>query len=176
MPLTPLGIRYPASSDQVRVWEDLQELAEDVDNLIDIDRDARDAEWFTYPPAFTGSVSGGSIGNATVTARYTLIGRTVHVLVDVVWGSTTSAGTGSLRVSLPTNARATSPAHIGSGIAIDASPTARHVLAVELDTTAQVIFVAADASSNIVTGALPFTWTTNDVLRFAITYEKATAP
>lgn len=34
MPTTTLGITYPDSTDAVRVWEDMQTLAEDVDGLI----------------------------------------------------------------------------------------------------------------------------------------------
>lgn len=34
MPTTSLGIPYPASTDQPRVWEDLQDLANEVDDLL----------------------------------------------------------------------------------------------------------------------------------------------
>lgn len=57
--------------------------------------------WTSWSPTFTGF----TIGNGTVTARYTLIGKTVHARFHILYGSTTQI-TGDFGISNPVTAAA----------------------------------------------------------------------
>jgi hypothetical protein len=55
-----------------------------------------DVRWLTTSPAALPS-----IGNGRLTGRYTRIGNTVHLRIDLVIGSTTSVGSGAWLFTLP---------------------------------------------------------------------------
>lgn len=57
--------------------------------------------WTSWSPTFTGF----TIGNGTVTARYTLIGKTVHARFHILYGSTTQI-TSDFGISNPVTAAA----------------------------------------------------------------------
>ena len=66
--------------------------------------DAADATvgiWQAYTPLWTGSTTNPVIGNGTLAGRYALIGKTVHFIVFVLWGSTTTGGSGYWIWTLP---------------------------------------------------------------------------
>ncbi len=57
--------------------------------------------WQSYTPAWTASVTQPAIGNGVLTGRFLQIGKTVDVMVHILWGSTTSNGNGLYTFSLP---------------------------------------------------------------------------
>lgn len=173
MGTTSLGIVYPESTANTQLWTHFQTMAEDVDDAIQDTIDYRDGAWSTYTPTMAGATSGGTIGNASVTSRYKLLGaKTCYVNQLIIWGSTTSAGTGAITLTLPFTARSTSPAYIGTMWAIDVSPTARVPCGIALDTTSRVAFVRMSTGS-FVDATSAFTWTTSDQMHLAYTYELA---
>lgn len=152
-------------------------LAGDIIDAADVPGD-----WLTYTPALTGTTSGGTVGNGTVTGRYTQLGDTVIVMIELVWGSTTSAGVGSAQLSLPVTARATTPGMCGVATLLDASAgaTGRYSPAgVIFQSTTTVIMLAGAAGGaatnigSLVSATVSATWTTSDAWRFLITYEAA---
>ncbi len=125
--------------------------------------------WTTYTPSNTGI----TLGNGTQTARYVKIGKTVIVSYKLVLGSTSSFS-GGIYVGLPSvnnsiatcNINATDTGagnYLASGIA-DASTGS--VLCRPIKTNATY----ATWDDNLTS---MFTWGTNDVLQFSITYEEA---
>ena len=60
--------------------------------------------WTSYTPAWTATTTNPTLGNGTIVGRYLKIGRTCHVMLRLVIGSTTAAGSGSYRLSLPATA------------------------------------------------------------------------
>jgi hypothetical protein len=60
--------------------------------------------WIAYTPTFKGSTSNPTIGNATLSGRYMLVGRMVTFDIYFVYGSTTVAGTGTYSWDLPATA------------------------------------------------------------------------
>jgi hypothetical protein len=137
-------------------------------------------DYATYTPTWTGL----TVGNATVnTARFTVIGKTVHLRVRVVFGSTTAVtATGS-----PLLGPAFSyPAGFGAG---GAQPTAQQAVARFVDDSLGRFFVGvcnilaseiqlqclqtspgSYAFSDVVTSSVPFTWAVSDEIRASITY------
>lgn len=65
--------------------------------------------WTAYTPTFTSSGTAPSLGNGTVSGRYMKVGRTVHVFIALVWGSTTTPGSGNLSLGLPVTGASSLP-------------------------------------------------------------------
>lgn len=130
--------------------------------------------WTSYTPTIAATTGSPTIGNGTMSAKWCRVGKMIKVQVDLVFGSTTSFGaSGAVTMSLPVAANSITPAHAGSGFIIDASASARRMMAVEMATTTTCIFVV-DNNGGIATFAVPWTWTTSDVFRFEACYEAAT--
>ena len=137
-----------------------------------------DAAWASYTPTWTNL----TIGNGTVVAKWIKIGKTVHVRISLVFGSTTSITASLPTFTLPVTA-ASYPniqpiTSLGLGRFYDQSA----------DVTYETIIVAGDVStgrfqhyvvsgSTITTAApsatAPFTWTTSDQMAAQFTYEAA---
>jgi len=132
--------------------------------------------WASYTPTIGGT--GWALGNGTISAQWCQVGKIVYARVQIVWGSTSTFGTGQLTVSLPTAARATTYyRETGAAVITDAG-TATYWGAVLLPsaTTMAVYSVYAGSSyaslSNVV-ATVPMTWASGDSLVASITYEAA---
>ena len=116
--------------------------------------------WIDYVPTWTNL----TIGNATVAARYTQIGKTVHTFIGMVWGSTTVATASAFVPSLPVNAYSNA---VGTGWAFDASATVWQTCVFRANN-----YILAPTAGRF-TSTVPWTWTTNDIIHISITYEAA---
>ena len=58
--------------------------------------------WSSYAPTLAGT--GWAIGNGTIAAAYTTIGKTVHMQVIITFGSTSTFGSASPTITLPFSA------------------------------------------------------------------------
>ena len=130
--------------------------------------------WVAYTPTFTNM----TIGNATIRFRYSQIGKIVVVQGDVVFGSTTSIS-GIPVISLPVTASSlTAPStQLGGAYAEDAGITG-YPLMMRLNSSTSINVLAFGAAGTYVNSTpvasnVPFTWGTNDLFRFTITYEAA---
>lgn len=133
--------------------------------------------------SWTPTVAGLTIGNGTVTAKYTQIGKKVFCSLEIVWGSTTSQS-GTITFTLPVTASAnyTVGRHsLGNVMAWDNSATAMTVcLAVLTSTTVVTPRVTNGDGATVyslttsnVTATSPFTWATSDALTADFVYEAA---
>lgn len=57
--------------------------------------------WQDYGGAWTASTTNPSIGNGSATYRYMQVGSTVEFLIRIVFGSSTSSGSGTYDFGLP---------------------------------------------------------------------------
>lgn len=57
--------------------------------------------WSTYSPVLFATGTNPTMGNSTVSGRYRVDGKTVHVSIYIVFGSSFSAGSGLYGVTLP---------------------------------------------------------------------------
>ena len=132
--------------------------------------------WTTFVPTFTAL----TIGNGTFNyAKFKVIGKTAHVQVKFVLGST-SAVTGDMRIDVPTAIQRIStsaPAqiysifrdvstHIVHNVSSFASTSARETFLLRATNSSGTYLTSTNTSSTI-----PFTWTTNDEIQFSATYE-----
>lgn len=164
--------------------------ADDLESIKAEDRDLlenRDREVELYlsdlgaHTSFTPTWYGMTIGNATVNAAYSQIGKTVNARVSMIVGSTTSFTSSSIAIACPVTPKSGVTQAGGSGIAIDAStPTYQYFVACYIDddpsfgyinirTPQLSTFMELRSTSN----SRPFTWATGDTLAFSITYEAA---
>lgn len=77
--------------------------------------------WTAYTPVWTAATTNPSLGNGTLTGQYMKIGRTCHVMIKLVMGSTTTYGSGSWRISLPFQASGTDPGALSWSYSTSAS-------------------------------------------------------
>jgi hypothetical protein len=61
----------------------------------------RMAAWATYTPSWTSSGTAPALGNGTLVGGYRREGTTLHLRGQLIVGSTSTAGTGDIRMSLP---------------------------------------------------------------------------
>ena len=64
-------------------------------------RDVPMGIWQPYAVAWTGTTTNPAIGNGTIAADYALVGLTCHVRIALTFGSTTTPGAGTYRLTLP---------------------------------------------------------------------------
>lgn len=120
--------------------------------------------WLTYTP----TLSNLTLGNGTILATYTQIGKTVHVRIRFTLGST-SAVTGSASFSLPV---APNGFAYGSGVL----NTGVNQAAISVISGTNVAINAIDTATaygtmRSTTATLPGTWATGHTMSLSITYE-----
>lgn len=131
--------------------------------------------YIAYTPTWTASGTAPAIGNATVFAQYVQIGKFVHAYGRILFGSTSTYGTGTYSFALPVTASgiAQSSQLAGSGMGYNGN---RAQFAADIPTTTTLSFAygATYLGTDTTVGQLaPFTWTTNGVIEWNITYEAA---
>lgn len=127
----------------------------------------------TIPGAWTArtpTATGLTIGNGTITARWSRVGRRIHERGSIVLGSTSSV-TGTLFVALPTAAQAADQGPLGGTLLSDSSAGALQNAQALLSGTGNLVLLTAAGS--YVNASAPWAWATGDAIRWAITYEAA---
>ena len=123
-----------------------------------------DAGWSSYTPSLTGI----TLGNGILTARYKKIGKTVFYTATLTFGSTTSI-TGAVTIGTPTTIVGSAGQPLAEVFLLDAN--------VGYYSGRQFGNGAVLYMSNPVTGITatnPFTWTTNDLIIIKGFYESST--
>jgi len=125
--------------------------------------------WAPWAVSWVANAGGQSLGNGTLTGRYTLTGNIVTVALALLFGSTTVAGTGYWKFGLPFTPSTVFPEHqtnfyagctnAGSGQA----PLAAYF-------AGGTVHCVTSAGA-LVGGTVPFTWATNCALMIRGTYE-----
>jgi hypothetical protein len=134
-------------------------------------------EWTSYTPTWTASTTNPTIGNGNLVARYARIQDLIQVQFHISFGTTTTAGSGQYRVSLPvTAATAISPyTAYGSGYILDSSAGAAYVTSVLVSnsSTTNVIMKITGSGFGDVTATSPFTFTNLDEINGSFFYRAA---
>lgn len=126
--------------------------------------------WSTWSPTFGNF----TVGNATVTARYVQIGKTVHYRLAVTLGNTSAMGTNPY-FTLPVTAvsmGATEPMGVAS-LRDEGTADYQANVRVNSTTTAGLFSLGASSVHTAISSTAPFTWTTNDKFYAQGTYEAA---
>lgn len=122
--------------------------------------------WRTYTPTIAGS--GSDVGNGTVTAAYTLIGKTCFIDFLFVLGNTSTVGA-SFTFTTPFTMETASVTNadniIGTCHMRDASNAASDAVgAVRIETSTTLRILQLNSTHNFAATSTtsPFTWTTSD--------------
>jgi hypothetical protein len=122
--------------------------------------------WTSFTPAFTNF----TLGNGTVTAKYSIFGKVMFCKVAVTLGSTSTVGD-PIRMTIPASATAvtTSQEVVGNAMATDAG-VATYLGYVLLTSSTQVTGIVINAAStygqaNTFNTTRPFTWGNADQFR-----------
>lgn len=142
-------------------------------------RNIQTGPWTDY--TVTWSATGNSIGNGQLKGSYCKIGRTVHVRIDLVGGSTTNWGSGVYSFSLPfpANIPGTFPSGTitwaGSFVAAQSGGSAFYTLQSMIRAAdASNVYGLVNTSGNFMGATNPATWTTTATMTIGITYECTT--
>ena len=103
---TPVfGIPYLEETDAPDVATASEDMALAVETLLVPFEGSTTPQWTSFTPTWQASGTAPSLGNGTLTGYYKKIGRQVAVRINLTAGSTTTYGTGSLRLRPPTRRR-----------------------------------------------------------------------
>jgi hypothetical protein len=132
--------------------------------------------WTDWTPTFTNFTK----GSATIVAKYTQIGKTVHARLKVVLAADSSVS-GAIVVTLPVTKAAeggiSGVAIIGNAGIFDANVGVITGIIVAQDTTTCIVQAIVTSGAYAVpantSSTVPMTWTTGDEFAVNITYEAA---
>ena len=127
-------------------------------------------EWTSYTPTLTNM----TLGNGTLTASFTQIGKTVHTRIHFILGSTSSIDAINPLFSLPITA-ATYVANVDwvGGVCMLDTGTIRHFGSVTMNSTTAILMFTSGGAS--LSATVPMTWATGDSFGITFTYDAATA-
>lgn len=136
--------------------------------------------WTTYTPTWSSTGTSPSLGNGTLFGEYTRNGDDCTAHGNLLMGSTTTYGTGEWRFLLPFPAATLAHADFhwtGSADALDRG-TAWHSGVARVASAASHVMILSPTTASGGTptewnSGRPFTWVTNDVLSWQVTYRIA---
>lgn len=130
------------------------------------------SSWTSWSPSWGNLV----VGNATVTAYYKQIGKTVFFRVSLVFGNTTSITGNPLIVSLPVSP-ATYPVATPLGLVRILDSDLSVTYTAQVNSAGIIALWDVNTSSYLrtaaITSTIPFTWTTDDQIGVQGVYESA---
>jgi hypothetical protein len=127
-------------------------------------------EWSPY----TVTLGTMTVGDGSVSGRYTRIGTTVHFQIIIILGATSSISAAAFTVSLPTTFGAGAAVHAPiHGVALDSSTSQFYDLSGQAASTSTLyIRQIQPAGVAYLTSTVPFTWAANDQIYLWGTYEE----
>lgn len=125
-----------------------------------------------YTPAWTAATANPAIGNGSFPyATYTRKGRRMVLDVSLLMGSTTTFGTGTWRIGLPTGFTVVAGrGAVGTAWLFDATNVPYTSVAEALTGLGYITFYS-DQVGGQVSGTNPFAWAQDDRLRFSIEFD-----
>lgn len=131
--------------------------------------------WASFTPTWTAATSNPSLGNGTLIGKYIQLGKTIHFRVKLVFGSTTTSGTGAWRFDLPVAPHADYSSNTGlnvGGYAENNGVAGYSIDGARIDSGSTII-VQSPNGGNVYQSGTPFAWGNLDFLSFHGTYEAA---
>jgi hypothetical protein len=129
-------------------------------------------QWVAYTPTWSGL---SALGSSVARGMWAQMGKTIHVIGDLEWGTSSSLGTSNITVSLPIAAYAASGymGWQGEGKFRDSS-SVWHPLyaAVEASATTASIFGLSSSQTYVSPGTAGYTWGNSTCyMRFQLVYQ-----
>ena len=145
-------------SNEIALMREIAKLQSQIDALRTIEVGG---VWQSYTPTWTATTTNPSIGDGTLSGRYTVIGKLVVLNIRMVAGSTTTFGSGEWNFSLPIAASSAYGAF--SAKILDFGIAWYNSVGKFASTTS--IYIPP------VSATYPMTWGVNDLLELSMNYE-----
>jgi hypothetical protein len=131
-------------------------------------------EWTAFTPVWTASGTTPSLGNGSIYGRYVQINKLVIAQIGIVFGSTTTQGSGAWRIDYPVTPNRNDlfvAGDLGSGRMYDGAGNTdnMHVMSQATDSYFQLLTDTA----GVVGAGVPWTWNSGDECLFTMTYRAA---
>jgi hypothetical protein len=125
--------------------------------------------------SYTPTLTGWTLGNGTVTGRYTQVGKLVWFEAQFTFGTTSAAATAAPTFTLPATAASTAPGiSIVRAIFSDTGVNAYQAIAnIQTTTTVGVFILGASGLFTTPTTTTPFTWGNTDSVSVSGIYQAA---
>ena len=125
--------------------------------------------WTVYTPTWASTGTAVSLGNGTIAGRFMRFGKLGFFNGILTTGGTTTYGTGTYTFSLPVTWTAVSAVgtEIGTGRVFDTSTSTRYIASVEVGTSGTVITLGTHAATTDISGTVPVTLASGDIIRWA---------
>jgi len=122
-------------------------------------------QWTAYTPTITGL----TLGNGTVTARYQRIGNTVHLHISIDIGSTTTMGSAAIALPFATLSE------VGGVATLIRVGGSRQLGQARVNGSTVIVYAVVPSTGNNVSldATTPFTWTADSFILVDATYEAA---
>jgi hypothetical protein len=137
--------------------------------------EATGLKWGGGSTSYTPTLTSITIGNGTNVASYVRVGNIISIDGVITFGSTTSIAAGA-KISLPVNAKRTKL--ISCTVHYEDVGTNNYIGYVYFDSASTARFYVVETGGaysqfQSISGTIPFTFTTNDVIYYQFTYEVA---
>lgn len=131
--------------------------------------------WVSYTPTWNSGGTAPVIGNGTLAGRYSITGKTVNVVINMIAGSTTTFGTGSYTFSLPFQAANQVVSSVGHAHLLDTTRWAGNIIVSPNALNAGPFFPTSQTDTRLtaITSTVPQTLTTSAQIRLTFAYEMA---
>lgn len=139
-----------------------------VNGILERNRSAPIGEWVNYAVPWMAGSASGSIGNGTLTGRYTMIGRTVLVEILLMVGTTTTfpADPSAWMFTVPVVPSVN--VHLGQALGLHGGWYDGAI--VPASATQVLVLMGTGAAISNVSNTTPWTWAVNDQLRLSWQY------
>lgn len=134
-----------------------------------------DPEWVPFTSAWTAATTNPALGNGLRSGRRVLHGKTCHLSVRIVPGSTTTFGSGNYSFSLPFPSANETVEYIGTARLTAGSTYIGQTYAAANATTFTATFptAATPATATNMSPTTPATLASGHIIRLALTYQIA---
>lgn len=131
--------------------------------------------WQAFTPVWTTAGTAPALGNGTLAGRFFQRGKTIHVQIKFVAGTTTTFGTLTWNFSTPSGFPAASGLvdYIGDVFGNDSSAATFYSGTAFLGSGGTTIQAYLAQAGTVTTNVTPYTWATGDRLWINMTYETA---
>lgn len=121
------------------------------------------ADWAAYTPTWSSTGTAPSLGNGTIAGKWLRIGGIVFYKIRLVWGSTTTGGTGAWLFTLPATALDTAAYTEPGGATLNDASVGQYIGQTVKYSSTQ-IYIQTDTAPNGVGQGTDFTWVATDTL------------
>lgn len=131
----------------------------------------------TYTPVWTTAGTAPSLGNGSISGKYSLIGKQCVVRIFQKWGSTTNNGTGIFQWSLPITPVTgvdVSDGMVGSAyLGVGSGYPGIALMQTGSANPNKVILFGCTGAAQAITGTVPVTWNSGSYVLATLTYQVA---